>query len=261
MSNENPNIVMQFVRHGDHDDSNKSIPTKDYPLLDESKETLRTLRETLGIDHNTALAWSGDNKRSIDTSKIIVNEKETKEVSDLEESFKIRLDPYLLYKMDGNFKAFKDYLGLSAEQKKLFRVVVEKSDAFKKETGYDFTSYADMCNAVADYVLRYVDILEKWEKVSFKYDTNSLFRVFCANEYFYASFRAKVEQVLFGEAAREKYVAWYESNFERNEERKHEEQSVTISRDADKATLISLKDSYGEVAFGVDQLSEIKNNI
>ena len=260
MSKENPNIILQFVRHGDHDISDKTRENKDLPLLDESKERIRVLKKTLVIDSNTAVGYSGDNKRSIDTVKILVDPEESKEISDLERDYKIVTDHNLLYKMNANFRAFKDYLGLPEEQKKLFKVVVEYSEAFKKETGYDFTSYADMCNVVADYILRYVNILEKWEKVSFKYDTKSLFRIFCSNEYFYSSFRSKVEEVLFGEQAREKYVTWYENNFERNETRKYEEQSVTISRDKNNIISINLKDSYGEVSFSLEQLLMIKKD-
>lgn len=258
MNRENPNIILQFVRHGDHDISDKTKENKDLPLLDESREKIRALKKTLGIDSNTAVGYSGDNKRSIDTVKILVNPEESREISDLERDYKVVADHNLLYKMNANFKAFKDYLGLPVEQKKLFRVIVEYSEDFKKDTGYDFTSYADMCNVVVDYVLKYVNILEKWGKLSFKYDTKSLFRIFCANEYFYSSFRSKVEEVLFGKQAREKYVTWYENNFERNEVRKYEEQSVTISRDENNMILINLRDSYGEVKLNLEQLLMVK---
>ena len=261
MSKETSNIILQFARHGGHDLSHGVKTPNDFPLLEQSKETLRALKKNLGIDSNTAVGWSGDNTRSMDTTKILVHPEESREISELEKDYKVVADPSLLYKMDANFKAFKDHLGLPKEQKKIFRAVVEHSDAFKKETGYDFTSYADMCNVIIDYVLRYIEILEKWEKVSFKYDAKSLFRVFCANEYFYSSFRSKVEEVLFGEQAKEKYISWYESNFERNEVRKHEEQSATISRDENNNVSIKLKDSYGEVAFDLDQLLMIKQSI
>jgi|SRR3989344_1304395 len=261
MSRENSNIILQFVRHGDHDISDKSRANKDLPLLDESKKRLRALKKTLGINSSTTVGFSGNNLRSIDTTEVLVSPDESKEILDLEKDFKVKVDLNLLYKMDANFKAFKNHLGLSDAQKKIFRAVVEHSDSFKKETGYDFTSYADMCNVITDYVLRYIEILEKWEKVSFKYDTKSLLRVFCANEYFYSSFRSKVEEVLFDEQAKEKYIIWYENNFERNETRKHEEQSVTISRDENNIILIKLKDSYSEVTFTLEQLLMIKNSI
>lgn len=261
MSKENSNIILQFIRHGGHDMSDKTKANKDLPLLDESREGLCALKKTLGIDSNTAVGYADDNKRSIDTVKILVNPEESREISDLERDYKVVVDPNLLYKMDANFRAFKDYLGLPEQQKKLFRVVVERSDTFKKETGHDFTSYADMCSVVVGYVLRYINIFKKWEKISFKYDTKSLFRIFCSNEYFYSSFRSKVEEVLFGEEAREKYVSWYENNFERNETRKHEEQSVTISRDENNIILINLKDSYSEVTFNLEQLLMMKKNI
>ena len=261
MNKENSNIILQFVRHGDHDISDKSRANKDLPLLDESKKRLRVLKKTLGINSSTAVGFSGNNLRSIDTTEVLVSPDESKEILDLERDFKVKIDLNLLYKMDANFKAFKNHLGLSDAQKNIFRAVVEHSDSFKKETGYDFTSYVDLCNVITDYVLRYIEILEKWEKVSFKYDTKSLFRVFCANEYFYSCFRSKVEEVLFGEQAKEKYIAWYENNFERNEIRKHDEQSATISRDANNNILINLKDSYGEVTFSLDQLLMIKKSI
>ena len=50
----------------------------------------------------------------------------------------------------------------------------------------------------------------------------------------------------------------YENNFERNETRKHEEQSVTISRDENNIILINLKDSYSEVTFNLEQLLMMK---
>ncbi len=254
---ENSNIVLQFVRHGDHDISDKNIGSREYPLMAESKDRLLELKKELGINPDTTVGWAGDNKRSIDTVGILVNPEESKEISNLNKKFKIVVAPELLYKMDSNFKSFKDYLGLSIEQKNLFRVVVEHSDSFKKETGYDFTSYADMYQVIAEYIDRYVSILEKWEKVSFKYNTDSLYRVFCANEYFYASFRSKMEEVLHGKEARDNYVDWYEKNFERNEERKYEEQSLSISRDQNKRVVLNIKDPYGEISFRKEDLSMI----
>lgn len=261
MNKEKPNIILQFARHGDRDLSDKTKSPEESPLSEESKKTLHALKKTLGIDSSTAVGLSGNNKRSVDTTKILVNPEESSEVSSLEKDFKVSVVPNLLYKMNANFKAFKDYLKLPDDQKKLFRVVVEQSDDFKKKTGYDFTSYADMCTAIADYIFKYVNILKRWEDISFKYNTKSLFRVFTANEYFYSSFRSKVEEVLFGEQARENYILWYENNFERNEDRKHEEQSATISRDPNGVILIHLNDSYGEVTFNLDQLLMIKERI
>ncbi|MCX6717456.1 MAG: hypothetical protein NTU76_02160 [Candidatus Taylorbacteria bacterium] len=259
MSAERPDIKMEFVRHGDHDQYNQILENKDLPLVDESIEKLRELRETLGIKPETTAAWSGDNKRSIDTCNILLNHQEQDEIEGLEKNYKIAIDPNLLYKKNANFKDFKDYLGLPEEQKKVFRAIVEHSEEFKRATGSDFTSYADLCNAVVDYVIKYTRVLDRWEKISFKYSTQSLFRIFCANEYFYSSFRSLVELVLGGNEARDKYVSWYEDNFERNEDRKHEEQSVTISRNNVGLISIVIKDSYGEISINLDQLTIIKS--
>ena len=259
MSIEKPAIKMEFVRHSEHDQSDQTLENKDWPLLDESAQNLRELRETLGINPETAVAWSGDNKRTIDTCNILINPRELEEIESLERNYKVAVDPNLLYKKNANFKDFKTHLGLPEEQKKVFRAVVEHSEEFRRATGSDFTSYADMCNVVVDYVIKYTHILERWEKISFKYSTQSLFRVFGANEYFYASFRSIVELALGGNQARDNYVSWYEENFERNEERKHEEQSVTISRNNDGCISIVISDSYGEVSIGLDQLMKVKS--
>lgn len=259
MNEEKSEIKMEFVRHGDHDQFNQTLDNKDLPLVDESTQRIQALRENLGINPDTSVAWSGDNKRSIDTCNILLNTQEQDEVEKLEKNYKIAVDPNLLYKRSANFKDFKEYLGLPEEQKKVFRAIVEHSEDFKRETGSDFTSYADLCNVVVDYVIRYTRILDRWEKISFKYSTRSLFRIFCANEYFYSSFRSLIELASGGKEARDEYVNWYEDNFERNEERKHEEQSVTISRNDDKLVSIVIKDSYGEINIGLDQLMRIKS--
>ncbi len=257
MNIEGPKIKMEFVRHGDHDQSDRTLEDRDMPLLDESKKRLQELRKTLNINPDTSVAWSGNNKRSIDTCNILINPRAEEEIESLENNYKIATDPDMLYKKSANFKDFKDYLGLPVEQKKVFRAIVEHSEEFKRATGSDFTSYADMCHVVLDYVIRYVRILERWEKISFKYTTQTLFRIFCANEYFYSSFRSIVELLLGGNQARDSYVSWYETQFERNEERKHEEQSVTISRNDDGHVSIVIKDSYGEVNLSLNQLFAI----
>ena len=55
MSRENSNIILQFVRHGDHDISDKSRANKDLPLLDESKKNVLNRTSFLGDNY-----WSAD---------------------------------------------------------------------------------------------------------------------------------------------------------------------------------------------------------
>ena len=258
MNNEDPKIVLQFVRHGDSDNSDKSLRPDDLPLTNESKFVISNLKKTLKLNKETTVGWSGDNVRSKDTVKILVNSGELDEILDLESKFKSAVDNKLLYKMDPNFKSFKEYLGLPVEQKKLFRVVVNYSDKYSAESGVNLTTYSDMYKIVADYIIKYIKIIKKWERVHAKYDTNTMFRIFCANEYIYSSFRARLTEIMFGKISKEEYIDWYEKNFERDEVRKYEEQCVVITHNEKDEVVVNLKDPYGELSFGREQLLELK---
>ncbi len=116
MSPENEsNIKLHFVRHGDPDRT-ANIPVKDFPLLEESKVDIDNLRNDMKISHNTALGFSGDNKRSIDTVEILVSSKE-KSVDDKIEAFKKKFKVRVLlfnsgYIVDGYFETWSKVLEL-----------------------------------------------------------------------------------------------------------------------------------------------------
>ena len=63
-------------------------------------------------------------------------------------------------------------------------------------------------------------------------------------------------EVVFGKAEQEKFLDWYVENFERDEDRKYEEQSVSIEKNENEV-LFKLKDPYGELVFNKEILLEL----
>jgi len=256
---QQPKINLQFVRHGDPDRSDPSAHPDTYPLTETSKEGLRTLRDQLDINPDTTIGFHGDNLRSKQTIEALVRPDSAEEQEFEKLNYKARLDDDLLYKINGNFTAFKEYLGVQPSNKILFRLIKDKSDDFKNESGLDFTAYQDMVDIVCDYILKYTHVLSSWKKVSDKYSTAQLSRLFCANEYFYPSFRTAITHAKLGAEAAEAYVVWFEKNIERNEDRKHDECSVIIREDESGAVVLTIHDTYGDLECTPDDILTIRS--
>ncbi len=230
-----------------------------YPLTPESKEELQALREKLALKPETSIGFHGNNLRSKQTIEALVRPDSAEEQEFEKLNYKARLDDDLLYKINGNFTAFKEYLGVEPSNKILFRLIKDRSDDFKRESGLDFTAYQDMVDIVCDYILKYTHVLPNWKKVSDKYSTAQLSRLFCANEYFYPSFRTAITQAKLGDEAAEAYVVWFEKNMERNEDRKHDECSVIIREDESGALVLTIHDTYGDLECTPDDILTIRS--
>lgn len=261
MESNESKIKIDFVRHGSYDSNQPGVPERDYMLTDSGRKEVEKIKERIAVGKDQTVSFSGNNIRSLTSVVSIADLADPNFVGieDVREAIdrrRVVSDPELLYRFLGNFSKFKADIGIPREQKKLFRAVVEHSDKYKKETGSEMTTYKDMREKVAKIILRYVIALQSWEKVSHKYKNSTMFRLVCANEYFYACFRYRITEIVLGKEEAEKYMDWYEKEYERNEGLKVTEQSFSIMR-KDSVVDILLKDIYGELSFADDKLFQV----
>ena len=261
MENRESKIKIDFIRHGSYDSSDLSVPESDYPLTNEGREEIRKIKERVSVERDQTVSFSGNNFRSLASTVSVADLSDPSyvginSVEDAIDKKKVVVDPDLLYRFLGNFAQFKESIGVPKEQKKLFRAVIQYSDKYKQETGSQMTAYKDMRDKVAKIVLRYVTAFQNWEKLSHKYQNPTMFRLVCANEYFYACFRYRITEIVSGEDEAKKYMEWYENEYERNEGLKITEQSFSIVRKGKDLEII-LKDMYGEICFTDDKLFQV----
>lgn len=261
MENRQPKIKIDFIRHGAYDSSDLNIKESECPLTVEGREEVKKIKERVSVEKDQTVSFSGNNFRSLASTISVADLADPSFVGieNIEEAIntkKIVQDSELLYRFLGNFAQFKESVGIPKEQKKLFRAVVQFSDKYKQETGSQMTAYKDMREKVAKMVLRYIVAFQNWEKISHKYKNETMFRLVCANEYFYASFRYRITEIVFGEEEAKKYLDWYESEYERNEGLKISEQSFSIIRKGVDIEIV-LKDVYGEVVFNDNKLLQV----
>lgn len=261
MERDEPNIKIDFIRHGSYDSSRQDVLESEYPLTDIGRKEVREIKERVAVEKGQTVSFSGNNLRSLTSVVSAANLADPNFVGILDvnnaiDQKRLVQDPELLYRFLGNFLKFKTDLGIPKEQKKLFRAVIQYSDKYKKETGSEMTTYKDMREKVAKIILKYVIALQSWEKVSPKYKNPTMFRLVCANEYFYACFRFRITELVLGQEEAEKYMNWYEKEYERNENLKLTEQSFSVIR-KDNLVEVILKDVYGELRFTDDKLFQV----
>ncbi len=241
-------IQLDFIRH-DNPDRTKEVLRDELPLSESSIDILQKKAEEHMTPEGQSLGFTMGNKRSRETTNILVTgEKE-------DNRFRVKSDTELEYKVDWNFFEFKRIIGIPKDKHNIFKEIVEHSDQVKEEYNLDFTAYMDMVNKVKTILFKYKSVSQSWSKISKKYDDPGLYRFFCANEYFYPSFRSWVTEQLLGDEEFKKYIKWYSENFERNEDRKHEQCSVTLELDPSIGKIIfTLKDPFGTLTFNEEIL-------
>ena len=253
------NVVLVFHRHLEHVVSS-DVENRLYSL---SNEDLNYAEDVSNLTRKTDLnvTFSVDNLRSYLTSYFILKPEEiltlalgSEDQVKLFEKIKTEhkhtirdLSSKLSYKdthgtefdraMD---KAFKDLRPLDFQ--------VKESDGFR-ERGEDISSYSFIASEISGVILKYFKIKNRRHDLSEKkYGNKNLFRTFCAREFIYACFRAKITEKVLGKEERDKYIKYFSEN--------RGSKFIGIISFSENGEVV-MEDDFGELACNITVLEDL----
>lgn len=247
-------VVLIFHRHLNHDtvspeiDELRRITTEDLEYTEDLS--------SLVLNTDRAVALTVDNLRSYLTSYFILNPNEAIDIatgnqlemySQARDSRAIRYLPQLSYK-DSTGTEFDKALHEAFKENRPLQFQVEESDRFARQ-GENVSSYSVIASEIAEVVLKYWRIKDRWERVSQqKFSSKNLFRTLCAREFVYACFRAKLTEKILGMEERDRYV----KQFTRNRGAKYVG-ALGFTQDGK----ITIEDDYGTLIFDIELVKKI----
>jgi hypothetical protein len=211
------NVVLVFHRHLDH----AAIPEENEELYRLTNKDLPYAKDIAALMGETDLsvAFTVNNLRSYLTSYFILNPQKIFNLNQSEQldAYKLSkekrgkivdLTKKISYRNPGNTE-FSKALDEAFKAAKSLEFQVKESDSFR-EKGEDISSYSLIASEVSKIILKYLQIKKKWGDLSAtKYDHKNLFRTFCAREFIYACFRAKLTEKVLGLEERERYISYF----------------------------------------------------
>ena len=229
-------------------------------LTERGRSEARAIGSKLEIDITETKAFSVDNIRSLATVALALNpniqdEEITDNVLQLKKSQRLFITPKLSY-MAIKDKGFEERLSSSFYRSKALRFLIDNSDTHVLMDGEKMSSYSFLANEAAR-TLRYFHHKYTLNDKMSPQDQKDLYRIFCGREFVYASFRAKLLESIRGVEARDDYVTWYGDNIEWSSEAREDVATVKITKSINNDIEFSLKDSYGEMQFGITDVEKI----
>ncbi len=254
-----PETHLIFIRHGQQERADSTDP---HPsgLTERGRREARSIGAKLDIELSETKALSVDNNRSLATVALalypeIQDDEITNKVLRLKESQQLLTTPKLSY-MPVEDKGFEEQLANSFYQGRALRFLVDKSDEHVLAENTKMSTYSILANEAARTLKYFYQKYTLSDKL-YPPDEKDLFRIFCGREFVYASFRAKLLENTQGIEARDAYVSWYSDTIEWSHEAREDVASTKIVRSINDNIEFSLKDSYGEMQFGIDDVEKI----
>lgn len=259
-------IDLYFIRHGEHNTETDNSFEKDQ-LTDQGIAECRNIGLAIFEEQNL-FAFTINNRRSTATVMIAMDPDLEYERESHEEFFKksyqkgkIRFLESMAYISEGD-KRFFDGLKEAFYNKQTLRFLVNQSDSYREESGIPISSYSTMAFDVSRIILKYYEICNSWKPSNLNQGEKHKFsRLFCAREFIYPSFRSKLIELLLGSKERDRYVDWYTDNKEWQSKSREDISKISIevvdSQNNGTNARIYLKDDYGEIMFGKEELEAI----
>lgn len=226
-----------FVRHGGHE-SESSV------LTDLGKEEMNEVREKLDLN-DTIVVFYPPGSRFSESAEIILGDQDSiykrHEVRDLNYRHINQKTPY--------------YEGLinSIRARKCLKYQVLYSDNYIRESGEQISSYTTMAALTSRLLLKYINIQKRLSKER----AVDIQRVFYSREFIWASFRAKLIELKYGESAMMEYVDWYSCTQEGNPEARKNIASIYFNSLHNNSAVVNLADVYGEEDITISELEDI----
>jgi len=238
------------------------LPSPDRPLTEIGEQESREIGENIRVNPDQTVGYSGDIIRSVATTLLAMNPDLDERVNlegkikEYLERGRIRKDPALLYHNPSANPEFQKALDQATHEGHVFDFLVHESDEFAKESGVEISTHSNMVRAAGSIVSRYMSVLDNWDKVSSKYQDKELYRVFCAKEYIFPSFRAEMTRHVAGDEEMERYIQWYDENIEGNKDKRTETARVHLVVENGDYSFY-LEDSFGKLPFSKEDIMNI----
>ncbi len=226
-----------FIRHGEHGGENPV-------LTDTGKEEMCKVKERIELS-GTSIVFHPPGARFSETAEIILGK--------MDSAFKRREVRQLSYlRIDQTTPYYKGLIE-SIKARKCLEYHVLNSDNHIRETGENISSYTTMAALVSKLLLKYVGIQQN----SSSEQILGIQRVFCAREFIWASFRAKLLELKYGEDAMFEYVDWYSQTQEGNAEARKSVAHISTELNKENGISIHLSEEYGEEVVSISELETI----
>lgn len=244
-------INLNFIRHGKHNTSQDPLHEV-YGLLEEGEAEARSVGERLHLNPDYTVAFTTENNRSIASTFLVLYPDQELHDHNINRSIangKIKTSSRLGYKPVRD-PEFSSKIGRAFKQRTNLAFLVEHSDNYRLSTGNEVSSYTAMAYEVALILDKYINICQSWPyRTSKRNEHLALQRVFCAREFIYPCFRAKLFEQIAGVEVRDAYVRWYGENIEWNNVARTDVSSICIEHayDAEPLDRITISDEYGNL--------------
>ncbi len=229
-------------------------------LTERGRREARAVGAKLDVDLDETKALSVNNIRSLATVALAlypeINDDEIpKKILQLKNSRQLLTTPKLSY-LPVEDKNFEEQLATFFHQGRALRFLVDNSDEHILTKGTAMSSYSTLANEAASTLMYYYQKYKLGEK-SQQPDDKDLYRIFCGREFVYGCFRAKLIENMQGVGARDDYVDWYGDTIEWSHEAREDIALTRITRSANDDIKFNLKDNYGEMQFGINDVENI----
>lgn len=255
-----PKTHLIFIRHGQQEPAGSENPHFS-GLTELGRAEARSVGGKLDLKHAETKVLSVDNARSLATVALAlypkINDEEINDkILQLKESRQLITTSKLSY-LPVEDKEFEKQLANSFSQSTALRFLVDHSDAHRLTDNARMSSYSTLAYEAANAIEYFYKKAQKDVLVELETSENDLYRVFCGREFVYACFRAKLLENTHGVGARDEYVDWYGEFVEWSHEAREDIAITTIQDTEDDDSKFLLRDSYGQVVFGVSEIKTI----
>jgi hypothetical protein len=230
-------MKLSFVRHGEHEGERSE-------LTNFGKQEMGDVKERLEFN-DTIIVFYPPGSRFQESAEILLGERDSdykrREVRDLS---------YLRINQKTSY-----YEGLidSIRARRCLEYHVLFSDAHIQESGEHISSYTTMAALTSRLLLKYINIQNRLPEGR----NIDIQRVFCAREFIWASFRAKLIELKYGKDEMLEYVDWYSNTQEGNPEARKNIANITFNSSLGSSMTIHLSDKYGEEDITISDLENI----
>jgi|688.fasta_scaffold00232_40 hypothetical protein len=255
-------INLNFIRHGKHNTSKDDPLPEICGLLNEGVVEARSVGERLELDPDYTVVFTIENDRSLATSFLVLypdKDLEEHNIGQCLANGKIKTSPQLGYK-PVNDPTFSSMVGRAFKQGTNLAFLVGQSDSYRLSTGNEVSSYTAIAYEVALIVDKYIKICQSWpSRASKRNEHLALQRVFCAREFVYPCFRAKLLEQVEGIDARDAYVRWYGESMEWNSAARTDVSTICIEHiyASESFDRITISDEYGTLVIDPSYINNI----
>ncbi len=223
-----------FVRHGEQGEG--------YSALTESgRDEMKEVGEILGCN-NTVIVFYPPGTRFVQSAEILLG--------NLNSPYKRREVRNLSYRRINQNTPYYEGLIDSIRARRCLEYHIHYSDNHIRESGEHISSYTTMAALTSRLLLKYIDIQNRFSDDS----TVDIQRVFCAREFIWSCFRAKLIELKYGKEAMLEYVDWYSQTQEGNPDARKSIACISSIASENSSNVIHISDVYSEEEIPVSDL-------